>query len=94
MNKKEKQEIGQNLVDLIYEVDGHIDTFLEGFIDWKYVKENIDVDNLTREYDVNYPTWSVLIQRNFHPSDNDADEGDAYSNFGIIKKDSFVSELK
>ena len=41
MNKKEKQEIGQSLVDLIYEVDGHIDTFLEGFIDWKYVKENM-----------------------------------------------------
>ena len=33
MNKKEKQKIGQGLIDLIYEVDGHIDTFLEGFID-------------------------------------------------------------
>ena len=84
MNKKERQEIGQSLIDLIYEVDGHIDTFLEEFIDWKYVKENIDVDKLTKEYDVNYPTWSILIQRNFHPSGNDADEGDAYTNFGIM----------
>ena len=50
MNKKEKQEIGQSLIDLIYEVDGHIDTFLEEFIDWKYVKENIDIDKLTKEY--------------------------------------------
>ena len=87
MNKKEKQEIGQSLIDLIYEVDGHIETFLEEFIDWKYVKENIDVDNLTREYDINYPTWSVLIQRNFHPSDDDADKGDAYKNFGIMKSE-------
>ena len=87
MNKKEKQEIGQSLVDLIYEVDGHIDTFLEDFIDWSFVKENIDVENLTRKYHVIYPTWSVLIQRNFHPSDGDVDEGDAYTNFGIIKSE-------
>tara|TARA_B110001454_G_scaffold11724_1_gene10808 strand:+ start:400 stop:747 length:348 start_codon:yes stop_codon:yes gene_type:complete len=87
MKKKEKQEIGQSLVDLIYEVDGHIDTFLEEFIDSKYVKENIDVDKLTKEYNVNYPTWSVLIQRNFHPSDDDADEADVYTNFGIMKSE-------
>ena len=87
MNKKEKQEIGQSLIDLIYEVDGHIDTFLEEFIDWKYVKENIDVDKLTKKYDINYPTWSVLIQKNFHPSDDDADKGDAYTNFGIVKSE-------
>ena len=84
MNKKEKQELGQSLVDLIYEVDGDIDTFLEEFINWKYVKENIDADKLTKEYDVNDPTWSVLIQRNFRPSGDDADEGDAYTNFGIM----------
>ena len=41
MNKKEKQKIRQSLVDLIYEVDGHIDMFSEEFIDWKYVKENM-----------------------------------------------------
>ena len=91
MNKKERQEIGQSLVDLIYEVDGHIDTFLEEFIDWKYVKENINIDKLTKEYDVNYPTWSVLIRRDFHPSDDDADEDededDAYINFGVMKSE-------
>ena len=42
------------------------------------------IDKLTKEYDVNYPTWSVLIQRNFRPSGDDADEGDAYTNFGIM----------
>jgi hypothetical protein len=82
MNKKEKQEIGQSLVDLIYEVDGQIDTFLEEFINWQYVKENIDVDKLTKEYDVNYPTWSVLIRRDFHPLDDDA-----YTKFGIMKSE-------
>ena len=70
MNKKEKKELGQNLVDLIYEVDGQIDIFLEEYIDWKYVKENIDVKNLTRGYKIDYPTWSVFIQRDFYPPDD------------------------
>ena len=88
MNKKQKIELGQKLVDLIYEVDGHIDNFLEGSpttkcLDWKYCEENESVEDLTTEYTFKYPTWSVRILRNHYPPDeNDISEG---LEFGLIK---------
>jgi hypothetical protein len=83
MNKKQKIELGQKLVDLIYEVDGHYDNFLEECLDWKYCEENESVEDLTIEYTFKYPTWSVHILRNFYPPDeNDINEG---LEFGLMK---------
>jgi hypothetical protein len=87
MNKKQKIELGQKLVDLIYEVDGHIDIFLEECLDWKYVKENHSPEDLTMEYEFKYPTWSVCIVRNFDPPDDDHDEDDEYKDFGVMKNE-------
>jgi len=83
MNKKQKIELGQKLVDLIYEVDGHIDNFLEERLDRNVKEENESVEDLTTEYTFKYPTWSVRILRNHYPPDeNDISEG---LEFGLIK---------
>ena len=83
MNKKQKIELGQKLVDLIYEVDGHIDNFLEERLDRNVKEENESVEDLTTEYTFKYPTWSVRILRNHYPPDeNDINEG---LEFGLIK---------
>ena len=85
MNKKQKTELGQKLVDWIFEVEGHYDNFLEECLDWKYVKENHRVEDLVMEYHFTYPTWSVCILRNFYPPEDDHDEDDPNKDFGVMK---------
>ena len=74
VNKKEKQELGQSLIDYILLNENSQE--LEGIIPSKFQSYDENEEVLCQNIEIKYPTWSIDIYRSFDEPENREEEGD------------------
>ena len=74
LNKKDKQELGQSLIDYILENASSQE--LELYIPSKFQSYDENEEVLCHNIEIKYPTWSIDIYRSFDEPENREEEGD------------------
>ena len=74
LNKKDKQELGQSLIDYIL-LNGSSQE-LEDVIPSKFQSYDENEEALCHNIEIKYPTWSIDIYRSFDEPENREEEGD------------------
>ena len=74
MNKKDKQELGQSLIDYIL-LNGSSQE-LEDVIPSKFQSYDENEEALCHNIEIKYPTWSIDIYRSFDEPEKREEEGD------------------
>jgi hypothetical protein len=67
MNKQQKQEMGQDLVDFMLD-DLSLDEIAETFeikVDTKYFFCKEDKENLFKDWKITFPKWDIWIRRSY-----------------------------
>jgi hypothetical protein len=67
MNKQQKQEMGQDLVDFMLD-DLSLDEIAETFeikVDTKYFFCKEDKENLFKDWKIKFPKWDIWIRRSY-----------------------------
>ena len=65
MNKQQKQKMGQDLVDFMFDgllLDEIAETF-EKKVDTKYYSYEEDKENLVKDWKIKFPNWDIWIRR-------------------------------
>jgi len=65
MNKQQKQEMGQGLVDFMLD-DFSLDEIAETFemkVDTKFYSYEEDKENLVKDWKIKFPKWDIWIRR-------------------------------